>query len=148
MDPDIVVTGDICELMDMADPTQGMVHMMKHQPKFEWPSVMLFNNSRCKRLTPEFIDDEQHVLYDHMWCDNQVSEIPDEWNYAVGYSECDDPKLWHYTQGIPCWPETCDLEPDPWLDLFAEANSTVPWRDLMGDSVHAERTLARKRNDL
>jgi hypothetical protein len=138
MDPDMIVTGDICELIDMADPIHGAVHMMKHQPRFEWPSVMLFNNQKCRKLTPEHIDDEANQLYDLAWADN-VADIPDEWNYAVGYSQCDAPKLWHYTMGIPCWPETCKIEPDAWNDLFNEANSTVPWRELMGGSVHAEK---------
>ena len=138
MDPDMIVTGDICDLIDTANPVEGVVHMMKHQPRFEWPSAMLFNNSRCKKLTPEFIEDEQNVLYDMEWADG-IADIPDEWNYAVGYSQCDNPKLYHYTMGLPCWPETCMIEPEPWLDAFDEANSTVTWRELMGDSVHTKR---------
>ena len=143
MDPDIIVTGDVCELIDMANPVKGSLHVMKEQPRFEWPSVMLFNNAKCKKLTPEFIDDTENQLYDMEWADG-IADFPPEWNNCIGIVEHDEnAKLYHYTEGIPCWPETCRLNPEPWLDLFAEANSTVTWRELMGNSVHAERTLRR-----
>src|SRR5512135_816786 len=43
MDADIVVRGDIAELAAQADP-QCAVQVMQEQQRFEWASVMLFNN--------------------------------------------------------------------------------------------------------
>jgi hypothetical protein len=137
MDPDVIVTGDICELFEFANATEGDVHMMKHQPRFEWPSVMLFNNARCRKLKPEFVENEANVLYDLEWA-KSVADFPDQWNYCVGYQEkTEHTKLYHYTKGIPVWQETCDLEPEIWLDQFSDANSTVSYKELMGNSVHA-----------
>jgi hypothetical protein len=56
MDADIVVTGDIGDLFAQADGVSA-VQVNMQQPKFEWPSVMLFNNALCRKLTPEYVDD-------------------------------------------------------------------------------------------
>src|SRR5258706_15815096 len=45
MDSDIVLTGDIGELWDAPDCTAD-VYVMQDQAKFEWPSVMVFENDR------------------------------------------------------------------------------------------------------
>lgn len=140
MDADIVVKGDIKELFDAADGSA--VQVMKAQPKFEWASVMLFNNEKCRVLTPEFIERDPD-LFGLEWAP-VVGEIPDEWNHCVGYQEPKEAKLYHYTQGIPVWHETKGLPEDQaWLEEAALITKTVSWKELMGKSVHAQTTLKR-----
>lgn len=137
----MVVQGDIAELFDQAG--MNAVSVMQEQPKFEWASVMLFNCGACLRLTPEFIDDEKNKLFDLAWAPH-VGAISPEWNHCVGYQEPKDAKLYHYTQGLPCWPETVGLPEDAaWQQEQELLNATVDWKTLMGKSVHAEHVLRR-----
>lgn len=143
MDADVLVTGDIADLIDVADYGYD-VQVMSDQPQFEWPSVMLFNNARCRILTPDYIEDTENKLYDWSWT-KAVGVLPKEWNACVGYGDTREAKLYHFTQGIPCWPETKGNHPqdDFWLKQFRHANSSVPWKDLMADSVHAKKTMEK-----
>lgn len=142
MDPDMIVTGDVCELIDSCG-CDAAVHVVKDQPKFEWASMMVFCNARCRTLTPEYVQDEANPMFDMAWS-NAEGDIGREWNHCIGYAESEaEPKLHHYTQGIPCWPETKGVEDGPWHQAFQEANSTVSWRELMGDSIHAQPVMER-----
>jgi hypothetical protein len=140
MDADILVKGDIAELIACADYSYD-VQVMQDQPRFEWPSVMLFNNARCMKLMPEYVEDPANALFDLAWA-KSVGSFPKEWNRCVGYSE-GDAKLYHYTQGLPVWPETRGnfAEDQMWVDEHRRANGTVSWKELMGTSVHAPLTL-------
>jgi hypothetical protein len=142
MDADIVVKGDIVELFDQADPLCA-VQVMQEQAKFEWASVMLFNNYLCRTLTPEFVDDPANVLFDLAWAE-KVGTFAPEWNHCVGYAEPKEAKLYHYTQGLPCWYETRGLPEDAaWLEEHKYMTNTVSWREMMGNSVHARPVIAR-----
>jgi hypothetical protein len=142
MDSDVVVTGDVGELLGVTQAGPD-VYVMKDQPRFEWPSVMVFENYGCKVLTPEFVDDNENPLLDLHW--GTVGTLPPEWNHCVGYAKpTRDAKLYHYTQGIPCWPETRGLpEDDVWFEEFKQLTYTCPWMDLMRNSVHAKPVLER-----
>ncbi len=142
MDSDIVVTGDIGELWDWSNDDAD-VWAMKDQARFEWPSVMVFENARCQILTPEFVDDKDVPLLDLNWA--TVGALQPEWNRCCGYANgSGQAKLYHFTQGIPCWPETRGLpEDEVWFEEFKHLTYTVPWTDLMRDSVHAKPTLQR-----
>jgi hypothetical protein len=143
MDSDIVVTGDIKELFEQSQIAVHDLQVMQNQPQFEWGSVMLFNNPRCMKLTPEFINDESNHLLDLKWA-RSVGTFSDDWNHCVGYQEPKEAKLYHYTQGIPCWPETQGLPEDiHWHEAAAASRHTVSWTDLMSTSVHAKPTLKR-----
>lgn len=145
MDADVLVTGDIAELETFVDGGHD-VHVMKDQPRFEWPSVMLFDNERCTTLTPEYIDDTANSLFDFKWA-KSVGSFPPNWNRCVGYAtDHKSASLYHFTQGIPVWPETRGnfREDDLWLKQFRHANSTCPWAELMAKSVHANSTLKRR----
>lgn len=142
MDADIVVKGDIVELFDQTDLTCS-VQVMQEQPAFERASVMLFNNGKCRTLTPEYIEDQSHPLFDLVWAEKVGTFVP-EWNHCVAYTDPKPAKLYHYTQGLPCWYETRGLPEDQaWLDEFRELTRTVSWKELMGNSVHAKPVLAR-----
>lgn len=141
MDADIVVNGDIVELFE--EGGMSAVSVMQEQPKFEWASVMLFNCGACLRLTPEFIEDEANQLFDLSWAP-YVGAIAPEWNHCVGYQEPKAAKLYHYTQGLPCWDVTRGLPEDEAFDREAELlTESVGWYDLMGSSVHREPVLRR-----
>lgn len=143
MDADMVVAGDIHELFDLIED-ENDVSVMKNQAKFEWASVMLFNNSRCQVLTPEFVDNESNKLFDLAWA-RSVGSLPDEWNHCVGYTAPRlDAKLYHFTQGIPAWDEVRGLpEDEVWDKAHAKMNGTVDWKTLMGGSVHAKHVIDR-----
>ncbi len=143
MDSDIAVTGDIKELFDQAEISTHDVQVMKDQPQFEWGSVMLFNNPRCAKLTVDFVNDESNHLLDLKWA-RSIGSFSSEWNHCVGYQQPKEAKLYHYTQGLPCWPETRGLPEDGiWDTAYASATATCSWSDLMATSVHAKPVLKR-----
>ena len=141
LDADMVVTGDVSELFNSEE--MSAVSVMQEQPKFEWASMMMFNCSACSRLAPEFIDNEENQLFDLKWAP-YVGKLDPSWNHCVGYQEPKDAKLYHYTQGLPCFPETQGLPEDAvWNRESDLMNSTVSWKELMGRSVHREPVLRR-----
>jgi len=141
MDADVVVKADIGELLAQADGVSA-VQVMKDQHKFEWASVMLFNCDLCRILTPEHVDDPKHKLLELNW--GKVGEFSPEWNHCVNRMESTEAKLYHYTEGIPLWDEVRGSPLDQhWLDEYEDMISTVPWVQLMGNSVHARPVLHR-----
>lgn len=143
LDADMVVDGDIAELFDHASPAAGAVQVVKDQPQFEWPSAMLFNCALCRVLTPDYIENQANKLLDLAWAE-QVGDLPAEWNRLLGYGPVEPGKLYHWTQGIPVWPETRHLPEDAiWHEAAEALTHTVPWIELMGKSVHAQPTLKR-----
>lgn len=140
LDADMLCLADIFELERFA-PTDCAVAVVKNPLRFEWPSLMYFNNSLCMELTPELI--EGGTPHDLNW--GPVGELPQEWNFCVGYDEMiPKVKIVHYTQGIPHFPETKDCAfADEWRAELKHMNSTVSWQQIMGGSVHAEPVLRR-----
>ncbi len=144
MDADIVVRGDIHELAEAADPIAA-VSVVKGQLRFEWPSVMVFQNALCRGLTPTYINDPATAPQKLDWS-VPIGSLPPEWNFCVGYDAPTkaEPKLIHYTQGIPCFPETKDCDyAMTWQEEMKHAIATVPWAGLMAGSVHAEHVYKR-----
>lgn len=143
MDPDMIVTGDVVELFKAADPIKA-VSVVQEQARFEWPSMMVFSNSCCKKLTPEFVEDTSNALFDFEWAPS-VGELPKEWNKCCFYDQSDDEaNLYHFTVGLPVWEETQGLckEEELWVGMHREANSTVGYNDLMANSVHDKHIRA------
>jgi hypothetical protein len=137
LDADMLVLCDLHEVLDFAGTAS--VTLVKNARKFEWPSLMVFNNGACLRLKPEWLEDETNNPYAFSW--GTVGDMPSAYNHCVGYDKPrGDAKIVHYTQGIPCFPETRDCEySDEWVEECRNATFTVPWKDLMGTSVHAPR---------
>lgn len=108
--------------------------------KFEWPSVMLFNNEKLKHMTPDFVEDPRNRMYDYAWAPT-IGALSSTWNHLVGYDDPNpDAKIVHFTKGIPVWPETenCEFAAE-WHETLSEVLSTVSYQELMGTSVHAAR---------
>jgi hypothetical protein len=138
MDSDVLVRADVTELLayPLMQPTVP-VFVVQGTKRFEWASVMVFNNRLCQTLTPKYIDNPRNSLFKFEWC-SEVGALPLEWNHLVGYdAPRADAKLVHFTQGCPVWPETKDCEYSAeWWAAFRESKSTVDFQTLMGRSVH------------
>jgi hypothetical protein len=143
MDEDMIAKGDVYELLEHVNEDQS-VFVMSEQPKFEWPSFMVFNNAKCRVLTPEYVQDEKNVLFDFAWAEG-IGTLPAEWNHAVGISESrEDAKLYHYTQGIPYWPECRGLLEDRfWLEEYKAMLESCDWIDLHRNTRHFQPVMAR-----
>lgn len=125
MDCDMLVLDDVAKLYDMRDERFAVMvvkhqHTPREQTKFldqpqsryekkNWSSVMLFNNARCRALTPEFVNTATGLqLHQFKWLedDGLIGELPHAWNHLVGY---DLPRsgmsLIHYTLGGPYFEE-------------------------------------------
>ena len=145
LDADMLCLGDVYELDEIARPQLRPVCVVKNPKlRFEWPSLMYFNNSYCRALNLETI--EQGVPQNFEWADpDNIGELPSEWNHLVGYdAPRPDAKIVHFTQGLPCWKETNNCEYSAqWLEELGACNSTVSWQDLMGQSVHVKPVIER-----
>lgn len=144
MDADVIVLDDIYRIFDGIDPSAA-VSVVPHagQMAFERASLMLFNNKRCRNLTPEFVSDVRNGLFDLRWA-SKIGTLPKAWNHLVGY-DAPNPqaKLVHFTKGIPCWPETKGCEfAEAWAQEAKQAGSTVSFEALMGGSVHVQHPPA------
>jgi len=130
MDCDMLIMDDIAKLWELRDERYA-VQVVKHdhQPretikfldapqtpyqKKNWSSVIIFNNAKCRALTPEYVNTASGLeLHQFKWLDNdeQIGEIHPRWNHLVGYeSETNDVANAHYTLGGPYFNESVDCE--------------------------------------
>ena len=151
MDCDMIMRDDVAKLWALRDDRHAlMVVKHEHKPKetikflgavqtkYEkknWSSVMLFNNARCKALTPDYVNTASGLeLHQFKWLDDDASigALPGDWNHLVGY-EAPDPqaKLVHYTQG------------GPYLDDYVDCEYSKEWFDERDDMLNiTQKTLA------
>lgn len=140
LDLDMLCRADITELFEMYDERYA-VQVVKHERQFERASLMLFNNDKNRMLTPHAIESAS-ALHGIQWLPPQlVGDLPHEWNHLVGYDQPrDDAKLVHFTMGVPAFEETKNSEyAGEWMDMAYSMASTVPWKELMGPSVHTNK---------
>jgi hypothetical protein len=75
---------------------------------------MLFNNPKCVRLTPEYVNTATGLeLHQFRWLPDEglIGELPRRWNHLVGYHEhTDDVSLVHFTLGGPYFAEYRDCD--------------------------------------
>lgn len=135
MDCDMLMLGDIAGLWAMRDPRYA-VQVVKHDhrpteskkflgaeqtayDKKNWSSVMLFNNSLCKRLSPGYLNSASGLeLHQFKWLksDSLIGTLPGRWNHLVGYDpQSSEVSLAHFTIGGPYFPgyEACEYA-DAW----------------------------------
>ncbi len=130
MDCDMLVLDDIAKLWEMRDDRYAVMCVKHdHQPeedikflnavqtkyqKKNWSSVMMFNNAKCRALTPEFVNTASGLeLHQFKWLENDdlIGEIPHRWNHLVGYdAPAKNMGLVHYTIGGPYFNEWHDCE--------------------------------------
>ena len=97
-----------------------------------WTSVMIFNNAKCKALTPDYINNAPGLdLHQFKWIENidtEIGEIPLEWNFladvkSTGQENITKPKLIHYTEGGPFFKATPNCEFDNnWMKVYKRIN--------------------------
>lgn len=144
LDIDMMFRADPAELFALADDRYAVM-VAKNPIRFEWASMMLLNCKKCSVLTPEYVEGE-NGLHKIAWAaEEEIGEVPGEWNHLVGYDPPNpSAKLVHFTQGVPAYPETKDSEfGEEWRQMASSAFSSVSWRDLMGNSVHAAPVYER-----
>lgn len=137
LDADMVVDADIAQLFELYD--HKPVAVCKVSRAFERPSLMLFDNYQCQKLTPEYVE-TQNPFHLEDWA-SEIQYLPEDWNRCVGYSDSEvTPKLIHYTAGIPIWDETRNCKyASVWHKYWQGMNGSVSFNDLMGTSVHVEK---------
>jgi lipopolysaccharide biosynthesis glycosyltransferase len=139
VDGDMVLLEDIAKLWELRDERYA-VQVVKHDyqtkhprkyigtaiesdnvdyPRKNWSSVMIFNcgHPSNRILTREFVENAGgSFLHRFRWLNEvEVGELPAEWNVLVGEQDHKDPKLLHYTLGIPLIPHYADCEyADEW----------------------------------
>lgn len=145
MDCDMLVLDDIAKLWALRDeryavqavkhrhvPKEDIKFLGAKQTKYEkknWSSVILFNNAKCRVLTPEDVNTATGLeLHQFKWLGNDdlIGEIPHRWNHLVGYDvPSKEISLVHYTIGGPYFEEYKDCE-------YAEE-----WRRELRQMLHA-----------
>ena len=142
MDCDMLMRDDIANLWQLRDDRYAVMVVKHHhvpretvkflgepQSKYEkknWSSVMLFNNARCRALSPEYVNRASGLeLHQFKWLGNDdlIGALPGRWNHLVGYNPPRrDAGLVHYTLG------------GPWFDDYRDCEYSREWfteRDTM-----------------
>lgn len=130
MDCDMLMLDDVARLWALRDDRYAVM-VVKHdhvprettkflgepQSKYEkknWSSVMLFNNARCRALSPDYVNTATGLeLHQFKWLgdDALIGELPSRWNHLVGYdAPRPDAALVHYTLGGPYFPDYAECE--------------------------------------
>ena len=137
-DCDMLMLDDVAKLWALRDDRYA-VQVVKHdhkpaetvkfldQPqrpyeKKNWSSVILFNNAKCKALTPDYVNTATGLeLHQFKWLgdDALIGELPHRWNHLVDYDPTvppEDISLLHYTEGGPYFEayKNCSYA-DSWL---------------------------------
>ncbi len=144
VDNDVIVQADIIQLFNLVndrytvmcvkhdyEPKNDTKFLNHQQTKYKyknWSSVILFNNSKCKMLTPDYVNTVNGLnLHQFRWLksEDEIGSLPLEWNYLVGNDNQtkSKPKLIHYTEGGPYFRESRDCEySDEWFDIYRTIN--------------------------
>ena len=143
MDCDMLMRRDIAELWALRDDRYAVMCVQHdHRPaettkfldqpqsaygKKNWSSVMLFNNAKCRALTPDFVNSASGLeLHQFKWLegDHLIGALPHGWNHLVGYDAPDaDAANVHFTLGGPYFDEYAGCEHAP--DWFEERAATL-----------------------
>lgn len=146
-DGDVLFRGDVQDVFAQADPAYAVMcvqhsdydsgavkkggHEQARYARKAWSSFMLWNleHPAHERLTTEMLNTTPgRDLHRFCWLDDaEIGALPAEWNYLVGVSpRLEDPKLVHYTLGIPTTPgHENDEYADEWR-AYARASEEIP----------------------
>jgi hypothetical protein len=147
MDCDMLVQDDIATLWNMRDDRYAVMcvkhdHRPEETVKFlgapqtpygkkNWSSVMLFNNARCKALSPEYVNSASGLeLHQFKWLEDEalIGGLPSSWNHLVGYSPpTHDASNVHFTIG------------GPYFDEYGDCEYAGQWRQELGAMLHVDR---------
>jgi lipopolysaccharide biosynthesis glycosyltransferase len=144
VDCDVLAVADIAELFELRNDSYSVM-VCKHdyipkdsikflgnvQTRYEkknWSSVVLFNNSRCKTLTTDYVNRATGLeLHQFKWLksEDEIGALPLEWNWLVGeYPFNTHAKMVHFTRGGPYFNDykTSDYA-DEWFAGLKEATT-------------------------
>ena len=149
MDGDMACLEDIASLWDMRNTQyfNKAVSVVKHDyktkfnrkyigtpiendnidyPRKNWSSVMLWNCGHYANqiLTPEYVSEASgHLLHRFSWLrDEQIGDLPPQWNRLACEQASTDAKLIHYTLGVPGIPHYADCDgAEHWHDAKRRA---------------------------
>jgi lipopolysaccharide biosynthesis glycosyltransferase len=136
-DGDVLVRADLKQMFDQATNDYAVMCVKhKHVPagktkmdgqkqtryhRKNWSSVMLFNcdHPANKALTLDILNTwPGRDLHAMLWLeDKYIGALAPEWNYLVGYSKLTrEPKLVHFTEGLPNMPgyDGCEYADEWW----------------------------------
>lgn len=88
-------------------------------PRKNWSSLMVLNNERCRRLTPDYIAAAPASdLHRFAWLkDEEIGELPLAWNWLVGeFAPNPSAKILHFTLG------------GPWFQDYKDCDHANLWR--------------------
>lgn len=146
MDCDMLARADIAELFALADDRYAVMvckhdyvprddvkflgHAQTRYAKKNWSSVMLFNNARCRALTPGFVSTASGLeLHQFRWLESEdlIGGLPLAWNWLVEeYDYSAAAKIAHFTRGGPYFAAYEDCEyGDEWRAANARAQSAT-----------------------
>jgi lipopolysaccharide biosynthesis glycosyltransferase len=138
MDSDMVMLSDITELWNLRNEDYA-IQVCKHEytpssknkflgnnqtiyAKKNWSSLILMNCSKCKTLTPEYVNTRSGLeLHQFKWLDeNLIGSIPLEWNWLVGeYPYKKDVHNVHFTEGGPYFKDYKNTEyANEWFKVY------------------------------
>lgn len=149
-DGDMVLRADISELWRQRDNKYAVMvvkhnYRTRHKRKYigtpivndnvdyerkNWSSVMLFNcgHPSNRILTRELVADAGGAfLHRFQWLrDDEIGDLQPEWNCLVGEQEQKNPKLVHYTLGVPGFKhyQDCDYAND-WFRASRDMNHLI-----------------------
>lgn len=92
-------------------------HQQLKYEKKNWSSVVLFNNSKCKALTLDYVNHASGLdLHQFKWLGNDelIGDLPSQWNHLVGYDN-QEASLAHFTTG------------GPWFNEYALVEHSSDW---------------------
>lgn len=121
LDCDMLFFDDVAKLWALRDerfavmvvkhdyvPKEVIKHFGAVQTRYakkNWSSLMLFNNSRCRALTPDYVNTTTGLeLHQFKWLEDEslIGDLPLRWNFLVGEYPFDaDVSNVHFTNGGP-----------------------------------------------
>ena len=87
-------------------------------PRKNWSSLMVFNNERCRALSPDYVNAASGLeLHRFAWLeDRMIGALELEWNWLVGeYPANPQARIAHYTLG------------GPWFDEYRDSDYAAEW---------------------
>lgn len=93
-------------------------HVQTRYPRKNWSSFVLFNNERCRALTPDYVNAAPALdLHRFAWVeDGAIGALPLEWNWLVGeYPYNPDARIAHFTLG------------GPYFDAYRDCDYSAEW---------------------
>jgi len=144
-DGDMLLRFDIAELIKLVDENHSVMvcqhdytprsefkfldHKQTKYVKKNWSSLMLFNNSKCKALTPAYVNSASGLeLHQFKWLasEDEIGALPLEWNWLVGeYEKTSSAKLVHFTLGGPYFRDFAESDyAEEWLCVKDEMTSS------------------------